>query len=187
MTPFLRLTAALAAVAAWPAAAAELPRASAPCAQTADASRWTAAGVPDAGMTPALISAHRGGVTLAPENTLWAYRHAFAYEMDFVEIDVRESLDGVFYSMHDDEVARTTGGTGAISTMLSFQIDQLNAANFAPWIGTEYDPSPVPRLEDILALAAATGKGIEFDIKFVKNYPLRDLQRRWRRDAATAL
>lgn len=123
-------------------------------------------------MTPALISAHRGGVTLAPENTLWAYRHAFAYEMDFVEIDVRESLDGVYYSMHDDEVARTTGGTGAISTMLSFQIDQLNAANFAPWIGTEYDPSPVPRLEDILALAAATGKGIEFDIKFVKNYPL---------------
>jgi len=169
----LRCASALAlALCAVTAFAAELPRANAPCEQTADPSRWTAAGTPDVGAQPPLLSAHRGGINLAPENTLWAYRHAFAYGMDFVEIDVRESLDGVFYSMHDDEVLRTTGGSGSMSTMLSFQIDQLNAANFAPWIGTEYDPSPVPRLEDILELAKAAGKGIEFDIKFVKNYPL---------------
>lgn len=158
--------------AACTAHAAELPRANAPCAQTADPTRWTTAGTPDKGADPAIISAHRGGVTLAPENTLWAYRHAFAYEMDFIEIDIRESLDGVFYSMHDDSVARTTGGTGSMSQLTSVQIDALNAANFEPWIGSEYDPSPVPRLEEILALAKAAGKGIEFDIKFVKNYPL---------------
>lgn len=155
------------------ASAAELPRASAACEQTADSARWASAGTPDTGRRPPLISAHRGGVNLAPENTLWAYRHAFAYGMDFVEVDVRESIDGVLYSMHDDEVARTTGGgSGAISTMLSLQIDQLNAANFENWIGSEYDPSPVPRLADILELAAATNRGVEFDIKFVKNYPL---------------
>jgi len=152
--------------------AAELPRASAACDQTADSTRWTNAGAPDAGRRPPLISAHRGGVNLAPENTLWAYRHAFAYGMDFVEVDVRESLDGVLYSMHDDEVVRTTGGSGSISSMLSLQIDRLNAAHFAPWIGSEYDPSPVPRLEEIMALARDSGGGIEFDIKFVKNYPL---------------
>lgn len=154
------------------AQAAELPRASAPCDQSAEPARWSAAGVPDVGRRPPLISAHRGGVNLAPENTMWAYRHAFAYGMDFVEVDVRESLDGVLYAMHDDEVLRTTGGSGSISTLLSLQIDALNAANFEPWIGSEYDPSPVPRLEEVLALAAETGRGIEFDIKFVKNYPL---------------
>lgn len=153
------------------AEAATLERADAPCADTAEPARWSSAGVPDLGRRPPLVSAHRGGINLAPENTLWAYRHAFAYGMDFVEIDVRESLDGVFYSMHDDEVARTTGGSGNISTMLSVQIDALNAANFEPWIGSEYDPSPVPRLEDILALARDSQRGIEFDIKFVKNYP----------------
>lgn len=150
--------------------AAELPKASEACDQSADQARWLEVGTPDLGRRPPLISAHRGGVNLAPENTLWAYRHAFAYGMDFVEIDVRESLDGVLYSMHDDNVARTTGGSGNISTMLSSQIDALNAANFEPWIGSEYDPSPVPRLDDILALARDSQRGIEFDIKFVKNY-----------------
>jgi hypothetical protein len=166
----LRPLCLLLALCALPCPAADLPRADAPCEQTAETARWTSAGTPDLGRRPPLISAHRGGVNLAPENTLWAYRHAFAYGMDFVEIDVRESLDGVLYSMHDDDVARTTGGSGNISTMLSSQIDALNAANFEPWIGSEYDPSPVPRLDDILALARDSQRGIEFDIKFVKNY-----------------
>lgn len=154
------------------AQAAELPRASAPCAQTAEPARWTNAGMPDVGATPALVSAHRGANLLAPENTLWAFRHAFAYEVDFIEVDVRESLDGVFYCLHDDTVDRTTDGSGQLALMTSLQIDALNASAFEPWIGSEYDPSPVPRLEDILEIAAAAGKGIEFDIKFVKNYPL---------------
>ncbi|MES2684880.1 MAG: glycerophosphodiester phosphodiesterase family protein [Pseudomonadota bacterium] len=152
--------------------AAELPRANAPCAQAAEPTRWTAVGTPDVGATPALISNHRGANLLAPENTLWAFRHAFAYESDFIEVDVRESADGVFYCLHDEDFARTTGTAGQLAVMTSLQIDQLNAANFEPWIGSEYDPSPVPRLEDILEIAKAAGKGIEFDIKFVKNYPL---------------
>lgn len=152
--------------------AAELPRANAACAQSAEPARWSMAGTPDVGANPPLISAHRGGINLAPENTLFAYRHAFAYGADFVEVDVRESLDGVFYSLHDSTVDRTTNGTGELATMTSLQIDALNAADYEPWIGSEYDPSPVARLEDILELAQAAGKGIEFDIKFVKNYPL---------------
>lgn len=152
--------------------AAELPRANAACAQSADPARWTFAGTPDVGANPPLISAHRGGINLAPENTLFAYRHAFAYGADFVEVDVRESLDGVFYSLHDSTVDRTTNGTGELASMTSLQIDALNAADYAPWIGSEYDPSPIARLEDVFKLAQAAGKGIEFDIKFVKNYPL---------------
>ncbi|MES2885018.1 MAG: glycerophosphodiester phosphodiesterase family protein [Pseudomonadota bacterium] len=152
--------------------AAELPRANAACAQSADPARWMMVGTPDLGADPPLISAHRGGINLAPENTLFAYRHAFAYGADFVEVDVRESLDGVFYSLHDSTVDRTTNGTGELASMTSLQIEALNAADYAPWIGSEYDPSPIARLEDILELAQAAGKGIEFDIKFVKNYPL---------------
>ena len=155
-----------------PASAAELPRANAPCSETADPTRWSSVGAPDTGANPPLISAHRGAIKLAPENTIFAYRHAFAYEADFVEVDVRESLDGVFYSLHDSTVDRTTDGTGELATMTSLQIDALNAADFEPWKGSEYDPARITRLEDVLALARDAGKGIEFDIKFVKNYPL---------------
>src|SRR5688500_5177666 len=76
--------------------APELRRAGDACDQTPEPHRWVDAGVPDVGARPPLLSAHRGGVTLAPENTLAAFRHAFAYGMDFVEVDVRETADGVF-------------------------------------------------------------------------------------------
>lgn len=152
--------------------ARDIPAADAPCDQTADPARWTSAGTPDAGLQPAMISAHRGGVTLAPENTMPAYEIAFAYGMDLVEIDVRETLDERFFSMHDGDVSRTTDGTGMGDFKLSFQLQQLNAAHHEPWIGGEYDPTPVPFLEDILELAERSGKGIEFDIKSVRNYPL---------------
>lgn len=149
--------------------AAELPRADSACAEVPQPERWLAVGTPDAGRSPPLLSAHRGGMNLAPENTLPAYRSAFAYEMDFVEVDVRETLDGVFVSMHDDSVDRTTDGTGKVAELTWAQIQQLNAADFAPWKGSEHDPARVPRLEEILELARATGKGIEFDIKTLQN------------------
>lgn len=138
------------------AVGAELPRAGNYCDQIPETERWSAAGTPDVGANPPLLSAHRGGTTLAPENTMWAYRHAFAYGMDFVEIDVRETLDGVFVSMHDDTVDRTTDGAGAISQLTWAQIEPLNAADYEPWKGGQYDPARVPRLEEILALARDT-------------------------------
>lgn len=149
----------------------ELPRAGEACKQISEPHRWANAGEPDIGVRPPLLSAHRGGVNLAPENTLAAYRHAFAYEMDFIEIDVRETADGVFISMHDDTVDRTTNGTGKVAELTWAQIQQLNAADFIPWKGSPYDSSPVPRLEQILELARDAGKGIEFDIKSVRNFP----------------
>ena len=153
-----------------PIGAIELPRAGRDCNQAAEAERVIFADVRDGGAQRALLSAHRGGKWLAPENTMWAYRHAFAYDMDFVEIDVRETLDGVFVSMHDSTVDRTTNGSGKISQLTWAQIEPLNATDYAPWKGSEYDPSTVPRLEEILELARDSGKGIEFDVKSVSNY-----------------
>ena len=48
----------------------ELPRAGSDCNQVAETERWTGAGTPDVGTQPPLLSAHRGGPTLAPENTI---------------------------------------------------------------------------------------------------------------------
>ena len=125
----------------------------------------------DAGATPPFVSAHRGAQYLAPENTLWAYRHAFAYGADTVEVDVRTSLDGVLFSLHDDTVDRTTDGEGAAATKTWAELSRLDAADFAPWAGGPYAGTRIPRLEEVLELAASVGGGVELDMKFVLDYP----------------
>lgn len=150
--------------------AVDVPHAGHACGQVPEAHRWISAGTPDLGANPPVLSAHRGGATSAPENTMWAYRHALAYDMDFIEVDVRETSDGVFISMHDSTVNRTTDGSGEVAKLTWAQIEGLNAADFKPWKGGPYDPARVPRLEEILTLARDSGKGIEFDIKSVRNY-----------------
>lgn len=150
--------------------ARQLPSSGATCNEIPEFNRWNNAGIPDIGARPPLLSAHRGGVTLAPENTLDAYRHAFADGMDFVEVDVRETADGVFIAMHDDTVDRTTNGSGSVSSLSWAEIELLNAADFVPWHGSQYDPSSVPRLEQILELARSASRGIEFDVKSVRSY-----------------
>ena len=59
---------------------------------------------------PRLI-AHRGGGSLAPENTLAAVRlgQSLGYRMH--EIDVKLSLDAVPVLLHDEKLERTTSFT----------------------------------------------------------------------------
>ena len=112
-----------------------------------------------------LISAHRGALTLAPENTLKSYEYAFAYGVDLVEVDVQQTRDGQFVALHDSTVDRTTNGTGNIKDLTFDEVRALNAADYEPWKGGEYDGSQVASLEEILALAQRVGGGLELDIK----------------------
>jgi glycerophosphoryl diester phosphodiesterase len=140
------------------------------CRKRAEQARWTAAGTPDKGLAKPLISAHRGGNTLAPENTLAAYEAAFALGVDFIEVDVRETRDGVFVANHDDTVDRTTNGTGKVADLTLAEIRALNAADYAPWKGGAFDPSRIATLEEVLALAKRAGAGLELDIKIGGRY-----------------
>ena len=62
------------------------------------------------------IAAHRGANLMVPENTLSAFAAA-SNVADMVELDVRQSQDGVLVAMHDEDVARTTDGTGAVAEL----------------------------------------------------------------------
>ncbi|KIX12645.1 glycerophosphodiester phosphodiesterase [Dethiosulfatarculus sandiegensis] len=55
-----------------------------------------------------LCGAHRGGLSLAPENTLAAAGKAFSTGAHFWELDVRLSKDGVPMVIHDRSLERTT-------------------------------------------------------------------------------
>lgn len=135
------------------------------CDQVPEPGRWASAGTPDRGLSEPLISAHRGALTLAPENTLASYEYAFAYGVALVEVDIQQTRDGRFVALHDSTVDRTTNGTGAVSDLTFDEIRSLNAADYPPWKGGAFDPAQVASLEEVLALAARVGGGLELDIK----------------------
>tara|TARA_B100000809_G_scaffold250642_2_gene283342 strand:+ start:4476 stop:6374 length:1899 start_codon:yes stop_codon:yes gene_type:complete len=57
------------------------------------------------------ILAHRGApLPNLPENSIAAFEQALADGADFIEIDVRQSKDGVFIIHHDGGLGRTTTG-----------------------------------------------------------------------------
>ena len=94
-----------------------------------------------------VIVAHRGVNHLAPENTIAATQKYVDLGLDYVEIDVRTSKDGVMYILHDKTLDRTTNGSGEIKERGSEYIDQLDAGS---WFGPEFTDQRVPRLKPYL-------------------------------------
>jgi glycerophosphoryl diester phosphodiesterase len=72
---------------------------------------------------------HRGAAGYAPENTLAAIQKGIALGVDFVEIDVRRTADGVLVVLHDATLNRTTNGKGRIDRWAFPDVKTLNAGN----------------------------------------------------------
>lgn len=135
------------------------------CDQVPEPSRWENAGAPDAGLEHMRITVHRGAANLAPEDTIPAFEYAIAYGMDMIEVDVQQTFDGRYVVLHDYQVDGKTDGTGYVPLKTYDEMKALNAADNDRWRGSEYDPTYVPGLEEVLALAAAHQVGINFDLK----------------------
>ncbi len=56
---------------------------------------------------PAIV-AHRGASALAPEETRAAYLIALKMNVDYLELDLQRTKDGVLIALHDDTLERTT-------------------------------------------------------------------------------
>ena len=68
-------------------------------------------------MAHTLNIAHRGANSLAPENTLAAFRKAVELGSDGFELDVQFSKDGKLVVIHDEKVDRTTNGKGLVNDL----------------------------------------------------------------------
>ena len=64
-----------------------------------------------------LTIAHRGASSIAPENTLIAFKKAIELKADYIEFDVHQSKDGIIVIMHDGNTLRATGHFGIIKRM----------------------------------------------------------------------
>jgi glycerophosphoryl diester phosphodiesterase len=75
------------------------------------------------------IVAHRGGGTLAPENTLGAIRLGASMGFKGVEFDVMLAGDGTPVVIHDETVDRTTNGRGEVSKMTCAELFSFKTQN----------------------------------------------------------
>lgn len=97
------------------------------------------------------IVCHRGARFDAPENTFSSAQKAIEIGGAVIELDIRQSSDGVLYVMHDETVDRTTNGSGPIAEMTSVQVDALDAGS---WHDPTFAGERVPRLEAFLGMFA---------------------------------
>jgi glycerophosphoryl diester phosphodiesterase len=95
------------------------------------------------------ILGHRGGGTLAPENTLAALRTASRYGFQGVEFDAKLTRDGVAILMHDDTLERTTNATGPVAQADWATLQRVDAGG---WRDRRFAGEPIPTLEAALRL-----------------------------------
>ncbi len=113
---------------------------------------------------PRLI-AHRGGGSLAPENTLAGIRAAAEFGCRAVEFDVMLSADGVPLLIHDETLARTTDGRGRVCDLTYAQLSMLDAGS---GFSRRFAGESIPRLDDALDLCRSVGLAANIEIKPAK-------------------
>lgn len=96
-----------------------------------------------------MVVAHRGDWRNAPENSLQAIKNCIEMGVDMVEIDVRESRDGVLVLMHDETIDRTTTGAGKVS---DWSFDSLRTLRLVDGLNVATDHQ-IPTLEEALLIA----------------------------------
>ena len=107
------------------------------------------------------IVCHQGANEYAPANTYAAAQICVDWGMDYVEIDVNTSKDGVLYVYHGPDLEVTTNGRGLFHKLTAAEIDRLDAGS---WFDPSFAGERVPRLDAYLRWIKGKAK-IFFDVK----------------------
>ncbi len=126
------------------------------------------------------LVAHRGYSAQAPENTLPAIQKAAEYGFDYVEIDVRQTKDGVWVLMHDEDIKTMCDERGKVSSYTYYDLvackitegakieeyENLKIPTFAEALKTclEYNVKPMIELKDY------TEEGLSSLLETVEKY-----------------
>ena len=97
------------------------------------------------------IIAHRGASGEFPENTLSAVLAALDHQVDFIEVDVRLSKDGVPIILHDDSTERMMVD-GACTKIHELHFDEIRKIDVGAWFSHSFKGEKIPALKELLAL-----------------------------------
>jgi len=114
---------------------------------------------------PAII-AHRGASFFAPEETAPAYLLAREMDVDYLELDLQRTKDGVLIAVHDDDLRRTTNiaevfPSREMDTVDKFTFAELQSLDAGSWFNirfpgrarTSFKNVRILRLEDVMNIA----------------------------------
>jgi len=108
------------------------------------------------------VLAHRGGGTLAPENTLAGLRRGMAAGFRAIEYDVMLARDGIPVVMHDPWLGRTVPGSGNV---FDYDALALAAMDAGGWFARAYQGEPVPLFAEFAQFCKAHGVWMNIEIK----------------------
>ena len=106
--------------------------------------------------------AHRGAGTLAPENTLAAFRKGAEHGYRMFECDAKLSADDVVFLMHDATLHRTTNGQGIGGEQSWQQLSQLDAGS---WHSRNFSGEPLPTLVNVAQFCIRNRCFLNIEIK----------------------
>ncbi|WP_019913103.1 glycerophosphodiester phosphodiesterase [Paenibacillus sp. HW567] len=93
--------------------------------------------------------AHRGASAVCPENTMAAFRKGLELGATGIETDVQMTSDGGLVLIHDENLKRTTNGSGYVKDKTLSEALELDAGS---WFGAEFTGERIPALEELLDL-----------------------------------
>ncbi len=96
----------------------------------------------------ARVIAHRGGGTLAPENTIAGIEVGLDHGFRAIEFDAMLAADAVPVLIHDPTLERTTNGRGDVASFTAAELDALDAG---AWFAPRFAGARLPRLVETIA------------------------------------
>lgn len=111
---------------------------------------------------PLLSVNHRGYNSVAPENTIPAFRLSAAKGFPAVETDVQITSDDEFVCIHDTTVDRTSNGSGNVADKT---LAELKALDFGSWKSSAYTGVKIPTLEEFVACCKSLGLSMFIELK----------------------
>lgn len=112
------------------------------------------------GMARPLVFAHRGLSSIAPENTMAAFRLAREMGIPGIELDVHLTSDGKLAVIHDHNTARVT--TGAALEVERSAWKELAALDVGSWKGGEWKGE---RIIELRQLFEEFGDAFYYDVE----------------------
>jgi glycerophosphoryl diester phosphodiesterase len=132
------------------------------------------------------VVAHRGASYLAPEGTLPAFLLARELGVDYLEIDLQRTKDGILVAFHDEDLSRTTNVTEVFPGREKDHVDtfafaELQRLDSGSWFNREsperarssFKDLRILRLEDVLEVAESGSQspGLYIETKAASRFP----------------